>query len=212
MTRHTFTAGPWSVGGLLGALADERAIETPDGIVVGTAWQISPDYDIPEESPVREANARLLAAAPKLLTALLDTMRALEAHVNAEARLAAVDPAIVCPCPTHELHQAREVIGLATGVPYRREDYERNRPAGVELSNQQRNTVLAALAHYHATQQGEPTRRTDAVHDLACGERCEGRRVRTLRPDVSLDQEGTKELFDLLLAYPTVTATKGASS
>ena len=62
---------------------------------------------------------------------------------------------------------------------------------GLDLDDQETATVLAALAHYLATGQGEPSNRTDAVHCLA-----------TASDDVvSLDSEGVEALAVRVLAH-----------
>lgn len=69
MTRHLHTAPPWSVGELLGALNDERAVLNENGSVIGVTWEQQRDHDTPGESPERDANAHIFAAGPELLAA-----------------------------------------------------------------------------------------------------------------------------------------------
>jgi hypothetical protein len=76
------TAGPWQVGPLAnredGNGNDERVIELYDGgPCIATAWPMGEDCDR-EDAPAREANARLIAAAPDLLAALRDLVESLQ--------------------------------------------------------------------------------------------------------------------------------------
>jgi hypothetical protein len=69
MAKHT--PGPWEVGPLAnredGNGNDERVIETYDGgPTIATAWPMADDFNR-DDAPEREANARLIAAAPDLL-------------------------------------------------------------------------------------------------------------------------------------------------
>lgn len=69
-TRNYNTAPPWSVGELLGALADERAVLDENGSVIGVTWEQQRDHDTPgDESPERDANAHFFAASPELVEA-----------------------------------------------------------------------------------------------------------------------------------------------
>ena len=73
----------------------------------------------------------------------------------------------------------------------------------LRLENQEAATIAAALRHYIDTGQGEPSNRTDAVHDLAVGEahgEC-----------VSLDAEGAEGLLDRVLAYEDSDPNEGAA-
>jgi hypothetical protein len=63
-TPHT--PGPWRVGDIVGDELDERLIEGPHGEGVGTTWMMGADFDGENEYAEREANARLIAAAPEL--------------------------------------------------------------------------------------------------------------------------------------------------
>ncbi|WP_262267227.1 MULTISPECIES: hypothetical protein [Microvirga] len=60
------------------------------------------------------------------------------------------------------------------------------------LSTQDKNTVIAALFHYHEDGLGEPFKRSNEVHLLASGE------AEDLNEDISLDQDGVQELLDRL--------------
>jgi hypothetical protein len=60
------------------------------------------------------------------------------------------------------------------------------------LSSQEKNTLLAALLHYHEDGLGEPFKRSNEVHLLASGE------AEDLNEDISLDQDGVQELLDRL--------------
>lgn len=83
-TKTTHTPGPWQVGTLAnredGNGDDERIIEQyPGGPVIGTAWPMGEDFDGENDHAEREANARLIAAAPELLAvarAVLDAWHA----------------------------------------------------------------------------------------------------------------------------------------
>jgi len=55
------------------------------------------------------------------------------------------------------------------------------------LRPQEKNTVLAALLHYHDDGLGEPCKRSNDVHLLASGE------AEDLDEDISLDQDGVQE-------------------
>ncbi|MBD2745948.1 hypothetical protein IC232_04465 [Microvirga sp. BT688] len=60
------------------------------------------------------------------------------------------------------------------------------------FSNQEKNTVLAALFHYHKEGLGEPFNRSNEVHALASGE------ADDLQEDISLDKDGVSELLNQL--------------
>jgi hypothetical protein len=60
------------------------------------------------------------------------------------------------------------------------------------LSIQEKNTVLAALFHYHKEGRGEPFNRLNEVHALASGE------ADDLQEDISVDQNGVSELLNQL--------------
>jgi hypothetical protein len=97
MSKHT--PGPWSYRGSLGPqsnphLLGPHVVENATGIQIAilNGWR----------SEVSEANARLMAAAPDLLTALIDAADALLIH---------------CP-DAWALVQAQKAIAKATGATH----------------------------------------------------------------------------------------------
>lgn len=83
MTSPTHTPGPWQVvqprkfGGVLGDAGD-RAISAR-GVLIAEAWEHCPNKTNPDGVVVdAEANTKLIAAAPSLLSALKIAKRALE--------------------------------------------------------------------------------------------------------------------------------------
>lgn len=62
ITQATHAPGPWTL-----SLTDDTTVLDADRREVCTA---SGDYDAEDEWPVMEANAKLIAAAPRLLSAL----------------------------------------------------------------------------------------------------------------------------------------------
>ena len=81
-------------------------------------------------------------------------------------------------------HEIRRLDGQAQGSTVRRPLFP--------LSTQEKNTVLAALFHYHKAGLGEPFNRSNEVHALASGE------ADDLQEDISLDQDGVSELLNQL--------------
>jgi len=57
------------------------------------------------------------------------------------------------------------------------------------FSNQEKNTIIAALTFYMEKAQGEPSGRTDAIHALACGD------GHKLDEDISMDEQGIADLI-----------------
>ena len=57
------------------------------------------------------------------------------------------------------------------------------------LTNQEKNTLVAALTFYMQAGQGEPNQRTDEIHNLAVGE------GQDLQEDISMDDEGIESLL-----------------
>lgn len=65
MAGHT--PGPWQVSAELFDI-ENRPIElSPGGPVIAVVWPMGEDFDDTDTAPQREANARLIAAAPDLL-------------------------------------------------------------------------------------------------------------------------------------------------
>ena len=56
------------------------------------------------------------------------------------------------------------------------------------VSNAEHNTIMAALRYYQEKGQGEPSNRSDAIHDLATGG----------DEDISLNDEGIDDLCERL--------------
>lgn len=82
--RHT--PGPWVHATDIGQVG---SVEYADGTVIAQAQQLPGDFG----GKQRNANARLIAAAPDMLEALIDCRRALEI-ANFTQELAVVDAAI----------------------------------------------------------------------------------------------------------------------
>jgi len=57
------------------------------------------------------------------------------------------------------------------------------------LTNQEKNTLVAALTFYTQKGQGEPNQRTDEIHNLAVGDDPD------LEEDISMDDEGIGSLL-----------------
>ena len=99
-------------------------------------WRVAPRSDYPEHADINvdagtrgyvalcgkagdeeaEANARLIAAAPELLDALRETLRALESHLDESCRdhgLGHRD--MLCSCNQHEVVRARAAIAKTEG-------------------------------------------------------------------------------------------------
>lgn len=93
-TKHT--PGPWIWGdeyhGLFGAGPDNAVLDHATYEGMWLQW-----------NDRRDANASLIAAAPELLTALIDCVHVMERELNG---LAVIQP---------ELRQARDAIAKATG-------------------------------------------------------------------------------------------------
>jgi hypothetical protein len=67
MSESKYTPGPWIASG------DSKYIDSDDGwIAEVNSWPTSPVKQVPEGSEKHQANARLIAAAPDLLDALLE--------------------------------------------------------------------------------------------------------------------------------------------
>jgi len=61
------------------------------------------------------------------------------------------------------------------------------------FTNQEKNTLIAALHFYLEHDQGEPNSRSDHIHALACGD------GHGLEEDVSLDAQGIADLITKVL-------------
>jgi hypothetical protein len=105
------TPGPWDFH--LGRGTNPRLhIQTSGGYQIVSTPELS-RHD--RERSGQEANARLIAAAPSLLEALKDTVRALNQHLTDEAKAAGVDVETLCPCLTNEVRAAQAAIAKAEG-------------------------------------------------------------------------------------------------
>ena len=62
----------------------------------------------------------------------------------------------------------------------------------LKVSNQDFNTIIAALAFYREHEQGEPANRSDEIHELACGE------APGMSESISLDKDGIENLISWL--------------
>ena len=80
------TPGPWVVGPI-----DDTAVTHlgKDGIRYEVA-AVDGDYNDPDEWPIMEANARLIAAAPDLLAALKEMVRMCDAFGDTDYRVKAI--------------------------------------------------------------------------------------------------------------------------
>jgi hypothetical protein len=109
MSESKPTPGPWYVSQVGLTNGGERPITTEDGRICtvdcqtpfkrGEGWQ--------SECEVREANARLIAAAPDLLDALKRLLEFVEAHTATGE---------VIPSHTVEHVRSRAAIAMAEGV------------------------------------------------------------------------------------------------
>lgn len=100
----THTKGPWQARVFLSPVGTFFISDSMGQLLFGAG------------KPLTEANARLIAAAPELLTALYETLAALETHLAESARdhsLGNVD--VLCPCSTNEVVRARAAIAKAKG-------------------------------------------------------------------------------------------------
>ena len=59
----------------------------------------------------------------------------------------------------------------------------------IRLDSQDVNTIVAALTYYLESGQGEPSQRTDEIHNLATGD------YPGLFEDISMDDEGIESLI-----------------
>jgi hypothetical protein len=92
------TPGPWAT--------DDCSVVHANG---------EPIAEIYDGRKTFRADARLIAAAPELLAALISTLRALEQHIRDDARKAGVKVPDYCPCDSEECLIARAAILRATG-------------------------------------------------------------------------------------------------
>jgi len=102
MNAHT--PGPWTC--------------TADGYAEGRGafhFLVSGPHFRPGKKADAVYDSRLIAAAPDLLAALENALRALEAHINAVAKQNGVNSADLCPCMVVEIAQARSAIAKAEG-------------------------------------------------------------------------------------------------
>lgn len=99
MSTPTHTPGPWAVS--------DTSIITDDCCIA--VIEDDGGYEAPPDQ--REANARLIAAAPDLLSALRDNLEAIEIHFNCEAEKFPSDSQHV----VNGLAQIRAAIAKAEG-------------------------------------------------------------------------------------------------
>jgi hypothetical protein len=69
-------------------------------------------------------------------------------------------------------------------------------------SNAEFNTILAALRYYQENDQGNPDSRSDAIHEIACGE-ADG-----MSEDISLDAKGIDALCERINTASEPPATE----
>jgi hypothetical protein len=63
------------------------------------------------------------------------------------------------------------------------------------FTRQEKNTLAAALTYYLSNDQGEPSSRSDEIHNIACGEHP------LLEEDISMDREGIEDLIGKVINY-----------
>lgn len=97
--QTTHTPGPWAIVETASAHIGERAILDAEG------------YTVCNPSPMGAANARLIAAAPAMLDALLDALPYVEDVLSDPAQLAAFKPGTV----QRHANAIRAAIAAATG-------------------------------------------------------------------------------------------------
>lgn len=106
MSEAKHTPGPWEAVGM----AVHQVSPGGREIIFGAHNTRGGDED------ERRGNARLIAAAPELLDALRETLRALESHLDESCRdhgLGHRD--MLCSCNQHEVVRARAAIAKAEG-------------------------------------------------------------------------------------------------
>lgn len=96
MIRHA--PKPWTVNGRI--VSD--AFGTP------VAW-------VSVKNDLEGSHAALLAAAPDLVAALRETLRALEAHTREDAKRNGLSVSQVCPCHGQEISRAHAALDRAEG-------------------------------------------------------------------------------------------------
>ena len=94
MTHAKHTPGPWFIEHLDWAQKGHVFISAKDhGELAQVVWLMENDEIMGRNSPEKEANARLIAAAPTMLEALQDCREALR-RTGHDGELAIVDAAI----------------------------------------------------------------------------------------------------------------------
>lgn len=105
------TPGPWK---LFRTQASAIDIGPDENHLVCRVFKL-PSFSpwLPEHA---EGNAALIAAAPALLAALEETLRALETHLDEACRDHNIKSRhLLCPCQDNEAHRARAAIARAKG-------------------------------------------------------------------------------------------------
>ncbi len=110
MTEHT--PGPWSIETDVSGIY----VMTP-GQGIAKLYDVTPTQWIKDRlMSIGEANARLIAAAPELLEALEETLRALEVHLDDDTNHCGLKHRdLLCPCNQNEVVRARATIAKAKG-------------------------------------------------------------------------------------------------
>ena len=109
-TKHT--PGPWTVENGKRARGYMTAVMR-DGFAIADVPCLRGD---PYDDDEADANAHLIAAAPDLLAALQETLRALECHLDDDTKSHGLKSRdCLCPCNSNEVVRARAALSRATG-------------------------------------------------------------------------------------------------